>query len=135
MKKHRWSESQEKLLREKLGKLTLKEIADSLGKTELAVKLYIHRNHIVYRPSVKRNLVLELFRIKLVHPEYFNVTTDFLRAVKINQVRFWKLYRGEEAPTDQEYLRLATTLEVSLEEAFNARQLSLFNDNNKDEIV
>lgn len=114
--------------------MTLKEIAAGLEKTELAVKLYIHRNHIVYRPSVKRNLVLELFRIKLVHPEYFNVTTDFLRAVKINQVRFWKLYRGEVSPTDQEYLRLATTLEVSFEEAFNARQLSLFSDNNKDDI-
>lgn len=105
-----------------------------MGKSELAVKLYIHRNHIVYRPSVKRNLVLELFRIKLVNPEYFNVTTVFLRAVEINQVRFWKLYRGEESPTDQEYMRLATTLGVSLQEAFEARQLSLFNEINNKEI-
>ena len=131
MKKQHWSESQEKLLRENLGKKTLNEIAKELGKSELAVKLYIHRKNIVYRPSVKRNLVLELFRIKLVNPEYFAVTKDFLRAVDINQVRFWKLYRGEESPTDAEYLRLATTLKVSLQEAFEARQLSLFNDNNK----
>ena len=54
--------------------------------------------------------------------------------VNINQVRFWKLYRGEESPTDQEYLRLATTLGVSLQEAFEARQLYLFNDNKEDEI-
>ena len=67
-------------------------------------------------------------------PEYFNVTTTFLHAVNINQVRFWKLYRGEESPTDQEYLRLATTLGVSLQEAFEARQLYLFNDNKEDEI-
>ena len=59
--------------------------------------------------------MLELFRIKLINPEYFNVTTTFLHAVNINQVRFWKLYRGEESPTDQEYLRLATTLGVSLQ--------------------
>lgn len=117
-----------------LGKKTFKEIGKLLGKSELAVKLYIHRNHIVYRPSVKRNLVLELFRIKLVNPEYFNVTTVFLRAVEINQVRFWKLYRGEESPTDQEYMRLATTLGVSLQEAFEARQLSLFNEINNKEI-
>lgn len=134
MKRQRWSESQEKILKENLGKITLKEIEKILGKTELAVKLYIHRNHIVYRPSVKRNLVLELFRIKLINPEYFNVTTTFLHAVNINQVRFWKLYRGEESPTDQEYLRLATTLGVSLQEAFEARQLYLFNDNKEDEI-
>ena len=106
-------------------------VRKQLGKTELAVKLYIHRKNIVYRPSVKRNLVLELFRIKLVNPEYFAVTKEFLRAVNINQVRFWKLYRGEESPTDAEYLRLATTLKVSLQEAFEARQLSLFNDNIK----
>ena len=134
MKRQRWSESQEKILKENLGKITLKEIGKILGKTELAVKLYIHRNHIVYRPSVKRNLVLELFRIKLINPEYFNVTTAFLHAVNINQVRFWKLYRGEESHTDQEYLRLATTLGVSLQEAFEARQLYLFNDNKEDEI-
>ena len=112
MKRQRWSESQEKILKENLGKITLKEIGKILGKTELAVKLYIHRNHIVYRPSVKRNLVLELFRIKLINPEYFNVTTTFLHAVNIYQVRFWKLYRGEESPTDQEYLRLATTRRI-----------------------
>ena len=134
MKRQRWSESQEKILKENLGKITLKEIGKILGKTELAVKLYIHRNHIVYRPSVKRNLVLELFRIKLINPEYFNVATSFLHAVNLNQVRFWKLYRGEESPTDQEYLRLATTLGVSLQEAFEARQLYLFNDNKEDEI-
>lgn len=131
MKKQHWSESQESFLRENLGKKTLNEIAKELGKTELAVKLYIHRKNIIYRPSVKRNLVLELFRIKLVNPEYFAVTKEFLRAVNINQVRFWKLYRGEESPTDAEYLRLATTLKVSLQEAFEARQLSLFNDNIK----
>ena len=125
MKKQHWSESQESFLRENLGKKTLNEIAKELGKTELAVKLYIHRKNIVYRPSVKRNLVLELFRIKQENPEYYAETKD------INQVRFWKLYRGEESPTDAEYLRLATTLKVSLQEAFEARQLSLFNDNIK----
>ena len=96
MKRQRWSESQEKILKENLGKITLKEIGKILGKTELAVKLYIHRNHIVYRPSVKRNLVLELFRIKLINPEYFNVATAFLHAVNINQVRFYT--GGRKAP-------------------------------------
>lgn len=133
MKRHRWNPEEEMLLRENLNKKTFEEIGGMLGKSELAVKLYVHRNRIQYRPSVKRNIVLELFRIKLVNPDYFQVTTIFLKAAQINQVRFWKLYRGEERPTDDEYLRLTTTLGVSLEEAFNARQLSLFSDNNKED--
>ena len=128
MKKQRWSESQESFLRESLGKLTIDEIAGRLEKSSLAVKLYMHRNHIVYRPSVKRNLVLELFTIKFGHPEYFTITTEFLKAVKINQVRFWKLYRGEERPTDAEYLSLVHHLGISLEEAFETRQLTLFEE-------
>lgn len=128
MKKQRWSKSQESFLRESLGKLTIEEIASKLEKSSLAVKLYMHRNHIVYRPSVKRNLVLELFTIKFGHPEYFTITTEFLKAVKINQVRFWKLYRGEERPTDAEYLSLIHHLGISLEEAFETRQLTLFEE-------
>lgn len=128
MKKQRWSDEQEKLLRESLGRLTVDEIAGKLGKSSLAVKLYMHRNHIQCRPSVKRNLVLELFTIKFSNPEYFNVTTEFLKAVKINQVRFWKLYRGEERPTDDEYLSLVQHLGISLEEAFKTRQLKLFEE-------
>lgn len=98
MKRQRWSESQEKILKENLGKITLKEIGKILGKTELAVKLYIHRNHIVYRPSVKRNLVLELFRIKLINPEYFNVTTAFLHAVISTKYGFGNYTGGRKAP-------------------------------------
>ena len=87
MKRQRWSESQEKILKENLGKITLKEIGKILGKTELAVKLYIHRNHIVYRPSVKRNLVLELFRIKLINPEYgFGNYTGGRKAPQIKSI-------------------------------------------------
>lgn len=128
MKKQRWSENQEKFLKENLGKLTIEDIAKELGKSQLAVKLYIHRNRISYKPSVKRNLVVELFILKFKNPEYFNVTTEFLKAVKINQVRFWKLYRGEERPTDAEYISLAQHLDISLEEAFSSRQLKLFDE-------
>ena len=37
-----------------------------IGRSEMAVKLYVHRARICFRPSVKRNLVVELLRIRLI---------------------------------------------------------------------
>lgn len=125
MKKQRWSEQDKIFVQDNVGKLTFKEIGDVLMRSELAVQLYVHRNHIVFKQCVKRNLILEIIKLKFSKPEYFNVTKDFLKAVDINQMRFWKLYRGEENPTPEEYLRIATHLEVSLEDAFKTRQLNL----------
>lgn len=125
MKKQRWTQGDKEFVSENVGKLTFKEIGDAVGRSELAVQLYVHRNHIVFKQTVKRNLILEIIKLKFSKPEYFNVTKDFLKAVAINQMRFWKLYRGEENPTQEEYLRIATHLEVSLEEAFKTRQLNL----------
>lgn len=123
--KQRWSEKDKAFVLANVGKLTFKEMGEHLGRSELAVQLYIHRNKIVFKQSVKRNLILEIIKLKFSKPEYFNPTKEFLHAVNINQMRFWKLYRGEENPTQEEYLRIATHLEVSLEEAFKTRQLNL----------
>lgn len=125
MKKKRWSTEDKEFVNEHVGKLTFKEIGNVIGRSELAVQLYVHRNHIVFKQTVKRNLILEIIKLKFSKPEYFNVTKDFLNAVEINQMRFWKLYRGEENPTTDEYIRIASHLEVSLEEAFKTRQLNL----------
>ncbi len=123
--KKRWTEEDKEFVTENVGKLTFKEIGDTLGRSELAVQLYVHRNHIVFKQAVRRNLIVEIIKLKFSKPEYFNVTKEFLKAVEINQMRFWKLYRGEENPTQEEYLRIATHLEVSLVEAFQTRQLNL----------
>ncbi len=125
MKKKRWSDHDREFVEENVGKLTFREIGEAVGRSELAVQLYVHRNHIVFKQTVKRNLILEIIKLKFTKPEYFNVTKDFLKAVNINQMRFWKLYRGEENPTQEEYLRIAMHLEISLQEAFNTRLLNL----------
>lgn len=108
--------------------MTIEDIAEKLGRSCLAVKLFVHRSQLTYRPSVKTNLVLELFAHKFGNPQFFRVTTEFLKAVKINQVRFWQLYRGEANPTDDECKRLAAQLEIPLSDAFETRQLNLFDE-------
>ena len=127
-KRHRWTAAEVQLLTDNLGKKTYKEIGALLGKTELAIHLYVHRKKLQVRPVVKRNLVIELFRIRLINPDHFTVTSAFLRASRITSIRFWKLYRGETVPTNDEYMRLAETLGVTLTEAFEARQLSIFDE-------
>lgn len=126
MKNQHWSVEQVRFLKENVGKLTLEEIAKFVEKSPLAVKLKIHRSKIVYRQAVKKNLILELFKLKFGDPKYFNVTKDFILATGINQVRFWKLYRGEENPTEKEYKSLVLTLKVDLQDALEARQLNIF---------
>jgi hypothetical protein len=127
--KAKWTKEQEEYLRDNLGKKTFEEISRHIGKSPQAVKLYIYRKRIVSRLCVKRNLIVELLTLKLGNLEYFYITTFFLKAVKINQKRFWRLYRGEIQPTDDEYIRLCRVLGVDLADTFEIRQLSLsFNE-------
>lgn len=99
-----------------------------IGRSEMAVKLYVHRARICFRPSVKRNLIVELLRIRLIDVDYFTPTTAFIEACGLAPTRFWSLYRGESRPTDEEYMRIAGTLGVTLQEAFESRQLTLFGE-------
>lgn len=128
MKRQRWSQKEIELLKENLGKRSFSEIGKMLGRSELAVQLYVHRARLCFRPSVKRNLVIELLRIRLVNVDYFTPTTAFIKACGLAPERFWSLYRGECRPTDEEYLHIAGTLGVTLQEAFESRQLTLFGD-------
>lgn len=47
----------------------------------------------------------------------------------MNQKRWWNLYFGKERMTEDEYFRLIEHFQVTLREAFDARQLKLFEDN------
>jgi len=64
--------------------------------------------------------------MKFVYPEYFMPTHRFFESTGIGQRRWWQLYKGEKKLTEKEYKAIATHLNVSLEEAFEARQLTLF---------
>jgi hypothetical protein len=66
-----WTDEEDKRLRQMLHSYSLKEIALSLGRTEMAVKLYIHRERIAIHSKVKKNLLLELLYIRFINPELF----------------------------------------------------------------
>ena len=70
MNKGRWTSEQKDYVLDSIGKIPLQEICDKLNKSELAVNLFLHRNKIYRGAVVKKNIVLEILRIKFVHPEY-----------------------------------------------------------------
>ena len=121
-----WTPDEEKFVRENVGKLDFADIGRQIGRSPLAVKLFIHRRRIAFRPSVRNNLVIGLLRIKFGNPEYFRPTKDFYAAVGITQMRFWALYRGEVQVSEKEYKALRNHFGIEAEAAFEARQISLF---------
>lgn len=128
MNKGSWKTNEIEFLNENIGKLTLSELAVGIGKTELAVKLYMHRHRMNPGPVVKRNLLQELLKMKFGSPKYFQPTREFYADIGITQRRFWDLFHGRKQITDDEYLKFAKHFNVSLEEAFEARQLNLFQE-------
>ena len=103
-------------------------MAVSVGRSELAVQLFMHRRKIVIRQVVKRNLVQEILSLKFKHPENFMPNRPFYKEVGINQMRFWDLYYGRKPITNEEYLSLCDYFGITLQEAFEARQLNIFNN-------
>lgn len=126
MTRKSWSEEQKALVRENIKTMPVAEMARILGKSENAVRLFMHRDRIQYRPAVKNNIVMQMLTHVFRDPRYFSPTREFYLQTGITQVRFWKLYRGEASPTEEEYHALIEHFQVSKVEMFENRQLRLF---------
>lgn len=127
-----WKPEEEDFVLQNYKTMTPEEMADHLcsfptniPKSATAVQLYMHRNRLAIS-IVKRNIIIELLTLKFVDPKYFTPTKAFFKAVKISQVRWWNIYYGRKMATQEEYLLIAIHLKVSLQEAFESRQLTIF---------
>ena len=70
-----------------------------------------------------------MVKLKFVHPEYFRPTKKFYRAVGMTQRQWWSAYRGETKLTETQYKALCSHLGVTLQEAFDTRQISWIDPN------
>lgn len=128
MKEQRiWTPADKHFLQSNIEKMSLPELAKKLQRSQLAVKCYIIRERIPYRERVKVNLLIELLEIRFGNPTYFKPNRQFYNTVQINQIQFWKLYRGERNPTEKEYNALTKHFGISKENIEHNRQLELFN--------
>lgn len=128
MKQFTWTPQEEEFVRKNLNKLTIPQMAEKLSRTEVAVKLYMHRHRIAQGKVGKRSLIQNLLQIKFRDASYFMPNRSFYNTVEISQRRFWRIYHGLETPTEEEYQRIARHLEITPQEAFECRQLKLFED-------
>lgn len=128
-KNKRWTQRDNDYILQNFGKVSLKDMAVHLGRSQMSVRLYILRKRLTVGPTVKRNLLLEMLKIKFRHPEDFNPTRTFYEETGISQRRYWNLYFGRKTISVKEYAAIAEYLGITMQEAFDSRQLDLFEEN------
>lgn len=126
-----WTPQDEEFLRQNINSLSVSDIAVKLGRTENCVNIKCHRLRVdrkkggLKKELVSRNLILEMLKQRIGDPESFRYTPGFRQRTKIGQKRFWQLYRGEKNVTEDEYLLLAKEWNLTLQDAFDVRQIKL----------
>ena len=124
----RWTENDAKFVRQNFGKLSFEQMGRELNRSAMSVRLFALRNRLTVGLQVKRNILMEMLKVKFRHPEDFTPTRVFYTETGINQRRFWDLYYGRKAICSKEYAAVAKYLGVTLQEALESRQLSLFEE-------
>lgn len=129
-KNKKWTSEDVEYVKENLGYVSLEVMARYLGRSSMSVRLYILRNRLIpgQARTVKRNLLIEMLKIKFRHPEDFSPSKSFYRETGIGQRRYWDLYFGRKPITGREYAAVAGYLGVTMQEAFESRQLELFEE-------
>jgi len=125
----RWTEEDATFVKNNLGKLSFEQMGRALNRSAMSVRLFVLRNRLTVGLQVKRNILMEMLKIKFRHPEDFTPTRAFYTETGINQRRWWDLYYGRKPITGKEYAAVADYLGVTIQEAFDSRQLNLFEEN------
>lgn len=124
-----WRDGQVEFLLANVGRMPLDKIADALGKTEEAVRLYLFRHKIPVRPRVKSPTVVRLLEIKFGDSKWFSPTRDFYQRVGIGQRRWNEMAFGYANPTEDELRRIVSVFNLCEDEwvkLLDASQLKLF---------
>lgn len=125
----RWTENDISFVKDNLGKLSFEQMGRELNRSAMSVRLFVLRNRLTVGLQVKRNVLMEMLKIKFRHPEDFTPTRAFYKETGINQRRWWDLYYGRKPITGKEYAAVADYLGVTIQEALDSRQLNLFEEN------
>ena len=124
----RWTENDITFVKQNLGKLSFEQMGWELNRSAMSVRLFALRNRLTVGLQVKRNILMEMLKIKFRHPEDFTPTRVFYTETGINQRRFWDLYYGRKAISSKEYAAVADYLGITMQEALGSRQLDLFEE-------
>lgn len=122
-----WTREDISYLTQNYGRLPLKDIARRLDRTELAVRLYVlhHRLQPEGQRQVKRNLLLELLKLRFRHLEDFTPSRWFYAECHLSPNRFSDLFYGRKQITPDEYKAIAAYFDIAAAEALDSRQLEI----------
>ena len=129
-----WTEIERRFLMENLRTMPIHQIAQRIGRSERAVRLYMFRHGIPIRPQTKCPTIPQLLEIKFGNANWFRPTREFYEQVGITQKRWQDLRMRYAAPTQEELVRISRVLHLQTEEALqlvDSVQLELFSDQNK----
>ena len=127
-KNKRWTAQEAEYIQQSLGKVSFEDMAAYLGRSPMSVRLFVLRRRMTPGPLVKRNLLMEMLKLKFRHPEEFTPTRAFYKETGIGQRRWWDLYYGRKSITGKEYAAVAEYLGITIQEALESRQLELFEE-------
>lgn len=127
-KNKRWTAQEAEYIQQSLGKVSFEDMAAYLGRSPMSVRLFVLRRRMTPGPLVKRNLLMEMLKLKFRHPEEFTPTRAFYKETGIGQRRWWDLYYGRKPITGKEYTAVADYLGITIREALESRQLELFEE-------
>lgn len=127
-KNKRWTAQEAEYVQQNLGKVSFEDMAASLGRSPMSVRLFVLRRRMTLGPLVKRNLLMDMLKLKFRHHEEFTPTRAFYKETGIGQRRWWDLYYGRKSITREEYTAVAEYLGITIQEALESRQLELFEE-------
>lgn len=127
-KNKRWTAQEAEYVQQNLGKVSFEDMAASLGRSPMSVRLFVLRRRMTTGSLVKRNLLMEMLKLKFRHHEEFTPTRAFYKETGIGQRRWWDLYYGRKSITGEEYTAVAEYLGITILEALESRQLELFEE-------
>ena len=89
-KNKRWTAQETDYIQQSLGKVSFEDMAAYLGRSPMSVRLFVLRRRMTPGPLVKRNLLMEMLKLKFRHPEEFTPTRAFYKETGIGQRRLEK---------------------------------------------
>lgn len=124
-----WTEIEKRFLLENVATMPIKEIAERIGRSVKAVRLFMFRHGIPMREQTKCPTIPHLLEIKFGNPNWFHPNREFYEQVGITQKRWQDLRMRYAPPTAEELMRISRVLNLNCEEALklvDSVQLELF---------
>ena len=81
--------------------------------------------------TTKRNLLVELLKIRFRHLEDFTPSKYFYAECHISQFRYADIFYGRKQIKPEEYKAIAAYFDITAAEAIESRQLELAFDDNE----